>query len=100
MANIPEGVSKPQDRKKKKSADARKAEADGFIDIEQCGVSLRIPLGENVPLTAYMAFKADDEMRGTELLLGDEQWAAFMAANPTVGDFAEIGRKLSEVLGN
>lgn len=100
MTDIPEGVSKPQDRKKKKSADARKAEADGFIDIEQCGVSLRIPLGENVPLTAYMAFKADDEMRGTELLLGADQWAAFMAANPTVGDFAEIGRKLSEVLGN
>lgn len=85
---------------KKKPADARKAEADGFIDIEQCGVSLRIPLGENVPLAAYMAFRADDEMRGTELLLGPEQWAAFMDANPTVGDFAEIGRKLTEVLGN
>ena len=47
-----------------------------------------------------MAFKDDDEMRGTELLLGAEQWQAFMDANPTVGDFAEIGRKLSEVLGN
>ena len=100
MTDIPEGVSKPQDRKKRKSADARKAEADGFIDIEQCGIALRIPLGENVPLTAYMAFKDGDEMRGTELLLGSEQWAAFIGADPTVGDFAEIGRKLSEVLGN
>lgn len=100
MASIPEGVAKPTDRPKKKSADARQAEADGFIDIEQCGVSLRIPLGEKVPLAAYMAFKDDDEMRGTELLLGAEQWSAFMAANPTVGDFAEIGKKLTDVLGN
>ena len=85
---------------KKKSVDARKAEADGFADIEQNGVTLRIPLGENVPLVAYMAFKDGDEMRGTELLLGDEQWAAFLATNPTVGDFAEIGQKLTDALGN
>ena len=39
-------------------------------------------------------------MRGTELLLGAEQWQAFMAANPTVGDFAQIGEKLTQVLGN
>jgi hypothetical protein len=100
VASSPTGAAQPQDRKKKKSADARKAEADGFIDIEQCGIALRIPLGENVPLAAYMAFKDDDEMRGTELLLGAEQWSAFLAANPTVGDFAEIGKKLTDVLGN
>lgn len=98
--SIPADAAKPQDRKKKKSPDARQAEVDGYIDIEQCGVALRIPLGEKVPLAAYMAFRADDEMRGTELLLGAEQWAAFMAANPTVGDFAEIGKKLTDVLGN
>ena len=100
MAEIPDGAPTPADHKKKKSAEARKAEADGFADIEQNGVQLRIPLGENVPLAAYMAFKGDDEMRGTELLLGAEQWSAFMDTNPTVGDFAEIGRKLTEVLGN
>lgn len=100
MPSIPADAPKPKDRPKKKSVDARQAEADGFIDIEQCGVQLRVPLGENVPLSAYMAFKNDDEMRGTELLLGSEQWEAFMAANPTVGDFAEIGKKLTEVLGN
>jgi hypothetical protein len=88
-----------QDTKKKKSA-ARQAEADGFATIEQCGIELRVPLGEKVPLSAYMAFRDDDEMLGTKLLLGEEQWDAFMATNPTVGDFAEIGRKLSEFLGN
>jgi hypothetical protein len=97
---IPDNAPQPQDRKKKKSAQARQAEVDGYIDIEQCGVPLRIPLGDKVPLTAYMAFKDDDEMRGTELLLGAEQWSAFLAANPTVGDFAEIGQKLTDVLGN
>ena len=99
-ASIPEGAPAPADRRKKKSVDARQAEANGFIDIEQCGVKLRIPLGEKVPLVAYMAFKDGDEMGGTKLLLGDEQWAAFIDANPTVGDFAEIGQKLSDVLGN
>ncbi|MEI8229424.1 MAG: adenylosuccinate synthase [Planctomycetota bacterium] len=85
---------------KKKPSDARKAEADGFADITQNGVALRIPLGEKVPLVAYMAFKDGDEMLGTQLLLGEEQWAAFMATNPTVGDFAEIGQKLTDALGN
>lgn len=97
---IPADAAKPQDRKKKQSAEARQAEVDGFIDIEQCGVPLRIPLGEKVPLVAYLALKDGDEMRGTELLLGAEQWQAFMAANPTVGDFAQIGEKLTQVLGN
>lgn len=85
---------------KKKSAAARQAEADGFAVIEQNGIELRIPLGENVPLTAYRAFRDGDEMLGTELLVGAEQWSAFMDTNPTVGDFAEIGRKLTEFLGN
>jgi len=93
-------MTEPQDHKKKKSADARQAEADGYIDLEQCGVKLRVPLGNKVPLAAYMKFKDGDEMAGTELLLGEEQWAAFMAADPTVGDFAEIGEKLTAVLGN
>lgn len=93
-------IPKTKDQPKKKPVDGRKAEADGFIVIEQCGIELTIPLGEKVPLSAYVAFKDGDEMRGTELLVGAEQWAAFMAANPTVGDFAEIGKKLTDVLGN
>jgi hypothetical protein len=100
MAEIPDNAPPPADRLKKKTADARKAEADGFIVIEQCGVELTIPLGGKVPLAAYMAFKDGDEMLGTKLLVGDEQWSAFMDTNPTVDDFAEIGKKLTEVLGN
>lgn len=97
---VPASAPKPQDRRPKKSTEARQAEADGFVNIEQCGITLRIPIGDNVPLTAYMAFKNDDELRGTELLLGPDQWAAFLKKNPTVGDFAEIGTKLNDLLGN
>lgn len=100
MTEIPEGAPAPKDHLKKKSAAARQAEADGYIDIEQCGVPLRIPIAGKVPLKAYMAFRRDDEIGGTEALLGPEQWAAFMAAEPTVDDFAEIGQKLTDTLGN
>ena len=99
-SEIPEVASKPKDRPKKKSADARKAEADGFVDIEQCGLTLRIPVGKKVPLKAYMAFKDGDEMLGTALLLGTDSWEAFLEKDPTVEDFAEIGEKLTELLGN
>lgn len=94
---VPANAPKPQDRKAKMSAAARQAEADGYVDIEQCGLTLRIPFGENVPLTAYMKLKDGQELEGTELLLGPEQWAAFLEKNPTVGDFAAIGEKLLEL---
>jgi len=100
MPAVPDGAPKPKDHPKKKSANARKAEADGFLDIEQNGITLRVPLGRSVPLDAYEAFTEGKEMLGTKLLLGEEQWNAFKATNPTVGDFEQIGLKLNEALGN
>lgn len=97
---VPGTAPKPQDRKPKKSAEARQAEADGFVTIEQCGVTLKVPVAGKVPLAAYIAFKKGDELGGTELLLGEKQWDAFMAKNPTVDDFAEIGEKLTDLMGN
>ncbi|QFG10033.1 tail assembly chaperone [Mycobacterium phage IdentityCrisis] len=97
---VPATAPKPQDHKAKKSAEARQAEADGFVTIEQCGVTLQIPVGGKVPLKAYMAFKNGDEIAGTELLLGPEQWASFLEKDPTVDDFAAIGEKLEELVGN
>lgn len=94
----PESDRKP---KKKASVAAREAEAgDGYVTVEQCGVELKIPLAGKVPLAAYIAFKNGDEMGGTELLLGAEQWSAFLAKNPTMDDFAEVGNKLAEAAGN
>jgi hypothetical protein len=97
---IPINAPRPQDHKAKKSAQARQAEADGYVDIEQCGVTLRIPIAGKVPLKAYMAFKNGDEIGGTEALLGAEQWAAVLATEPTVDDFAAVGQKLTDLVGN
>ena len=99
MPDTPEVAPKPKDPPKKK-IDARQAEADGFIIIEQCGIELTVPLGRKVPLKAYAAFKEGHDLLGTEILVGEEQWAAFMATDPTVGDFEEIGKKLTDALGN
>lgn len=110
MTDIPEGVSKPQDRKKRKSADARKAEADGFALVEICGIELKIPVGKKVPLKAILRFRGlnddmtpldgDPEFLGSAELLGPEQWAAFLAQNPTAEDFEKIGQTLIDLLGN
>ena len=47
-----------------------------------------------------MAFRDGDEMLGPALLLGTDSWEAFLEKDPTVEDFAEIGEKLTELLGN
>ena len=53
-----------------------------------------------MPVAAYLAFKNGDEFGGTEALLGPDQWAAFLATNPTIDDLNEIGAKLTELVGN
>lgn len=110
-SRVPAGARKPQDRKpaaKKAAAKkaspqtvARHAEAtDGHVTVEVLGLSLRIPIGESVPLAAYMAFEREDELAGTELLLGEDQWAEFMGKKPSIGDFNEVGRQMQELTGN
>lgn len=80
---------------------AQEAEAgDGYVDIEQCGVPLRIPLRGKLPVKAYLAFKNGQDILGTELMLGEKQWAAFLEANPTIEDVGELGQKLDELAGN
>lgn len=98
-------AAKPDPQKaaarKRAAATVRAAEAtDGYLDVEHCGVSLRIPVGGKVPLAAFIKFEAGDEIGGTEILLGPEQWEQFMAANPTIDDFNEIGSKIEAIAGN
>lgn len=110
MSDTSEEVTEPQTRRKRKSADARQAEADGFAVIEICGLTLTIPAGNKVPMRALLRFRGlnddmtpldgDPELLGSAELLGSEQWAAFLAQNPTVADFQEIGKQLSGALGN
>lgn len=110
---VPSTAPRPQDRKPKKSAAARKAEADGFATIEQCGITLRIDMG-NLSIPALLAFdglnedltemspaeKKLAEMKGFRLLLGPEQWAALLARNPGTRDFEEIGKQFAALAGN
>ena len=107
---IPAGAPTPTDRKKKKSVDARKAEADGFALMEICGIELKIPVGKRVPLKAILRFRGlnddmtpldgDPEFLGSAELLGKEQWAEFLAKDPTAEDFGKIGQTLLDLLGN
>lgn len=98
VSQLPEPDRKP---KKKAAAAAREAEADdGFAVVEQCGVTLRIPVGGKMPVKAYIAFRDGDEIGGSELLLGPKQWQQLMDADPTLDDMNEIGAKLQALLGN
>lgn len=100
MSEIPETAPKPTDHAKKKSADARKAEVEGFADIEFGGITFRIPLGKKIPIFAVRAFRDGDEFKGTELLLGDDQFEALEGLKPTAEEYEEFVKKLTEVLGN
>lgn len=110
VSRIPANAPEPQDRKQKKTPaekavsktfKAVQAEAeDGYVTVEQCGVELRIPIAGKVPLAAYVAFSKGDELGGTELLLGKEQWEAFLEKDPTLDDFAEVGKQLEALTGN
>lgn len=99
-ANIPASPRKP---KKKASVAAREAEAeDGFVTVtvEQCGVTLRVPVGGKIPITATDAFRAGDNYEGTKQIIGDDQWELLRDAGMTMDGLDELGTKLREAWGN
>lgn len=107
-SGIPASAPKPQDRKPKKAparkkpaATARQAEAeDGFVTLEHCGVSLRIPVGGKLPIAALDAFIEGNDYLGTKLTVGVEQWKALSDAGMTRDGLNELGNKLEDLLGN
>ncbi len=106
---VPDATPKPDP---KKSAQARKAEAeDGFVNVEQCGVTFRIGLGENMPFEVIEEMSARPEPQSenerrkydlaiTKALLGPDQWEAFRAAQPTVRDYNQLSDKITDLMGN
>lgn len=104
VSRIPANAPKPQDRKPRKTpaqkAAQAEAEGEGYITVEQCGVTLRVPVLGKVPLTAVVAAEQGDNLKATELLLGTEQWSAYLAANPTLDDFNDLSKQLEELTGN
>lgn len=80
---------------------ARQAEAeDGFLILEQCGVTVRVPTAGKVPVAAIDAFRNGDSYEGTKQMLGKEQWQLLSDAGMTGDDLAELGKKLDEAQGN
>ena len=91
----------PMPAPKPKKASARAAEAvDGYVTVTQCGVELKIPMAGKIPLKAVIAFGEGDNSEGTQLLLGPEQWNAFLEKDPTLDDFEAIGNQLQDSSGN
>jgi len=88
-------------RKVKASTAARQAEAeDGFVIIEQCGVTLKIPVGGKLAVAAVDAFRDGDSYGGTKLMVGADQWKLLSDAGMTMDDLAELGEKLKDASGN
>lgn len=91
----------PRKPKKKASVAAREAEAeDGYAVIEQCGITLRIPVGGKIPIAAQDAFRARDNYEGTKQLIGKEQWQRLSDAGMTMDELGELGAKIRGALGN
>lgn len=100
MTEAAKAAAKPR-KKASPSAAAREAEAeDGFISLEQCGVTVKIPLGGKVPVAAVDAFRAGDNYGGTRAMLGAEQWKLLSAAGATMDDIEELSEKLEASSGN
>lgn len=100
-ANVARIQAQRKPRKKSASTVARQAEADdGVVTVEQCGVTLRIPVGGKTPLAAIDAYLVGDEYAGNKAVLGDEQWKALCDAGATMDDLEQIGDKIKEAAGN
>ena len=101
VAHLPE-PPKPKAKKKVSAVvEAQEAEADdGFVTIEQRGITLRIPVSGKVPLAAVDAFRAGDNYEGTKQMLGAQQWKQLSDAGLTMDDLDEIGEKLQAATGN
>lgn len=91
-----EPMNSPVKPKKKASVAAREAEADdGYLNVEQCGVKLRIPIAGKIPLAAIDLFRVGDNYGGTKAMVGEEQWKLLVAAGATSDDLDELGKKLN-----
>ncbi|MGW0583369.1 hypothetical protein ACWD25_47375 [Streptomyces sp. NPDC002920] len=73
-------------------AEAKKA----FATFEHRGLTFKIPHPRNFPLQVLMT---DDELVATQLILGEDQWAAYLATAPDIEDFGEFAKKMSEAQG-
>ena len=77
---------------------AAKAEAEKLpISFEFKGLTYEVPTDPRAFPLAVL--ETDDELVATALVLGEDQWAAFKATNPSVGDFYDLVEAMSEARG-
>ncbi|MFB7027181.1 MULTISPECIES: hypothetical protein [unclassified Streptomyces] len=74
------------------AAEAKKA----LVTFEHRGLVFKLPHPRNFPLQVLMT---DDELVATQLILGEDQWAAYLGTGPDIEDFGELARKMSEAQG-
>lgn len=101
LAHMPKPQKPQRPRKKPLAVAAQEAETDdGFVTIEQRGVTLRVPVRGKLPVAAIDAFRAGDSYEGTKQMVGEQQWKLLSDAGMTLEELTELGDKLSEFSGN
>lgn len=80
---------------KKVAAVAAEA-TDAFATFEHRGLTFILPHPKKFPLEVLMT---DDEIVATQLILGEDQWAAYLGTRPTIEDFGDLARKMGEAQG-
>ncbi|MFI2909459.1 hypothetical protein ACG2OD_14580 [Streptomyces sp. PDY-4] len=68
----------------------------GQATFKHRGLTFSLPHPKDFPLQVLMV---DDELVATQLILGEDQWAAYLATAPTIEDFGTLARKMSEAQG-
>ncbi|MFJ2114146.1 hypothetical protein ACIOEX_20040 [Streptomyces sp. NPDC087850] len=66
------------------------------IPVEHAGLTYLIPHPLKFPLEIMWT---EDEIEVTRLVLGEEQWATYLATKPTIEDFGEFSEALNAAGG-
>ncbi|MFJ8930597.1 hypothetical protein ACIRLA_28815 [Streptomyces sp. NPDC102364] len=94
MSDEKKPATKKNSTKKVAAAAAEATEA--YATFEHRGLTFNLSHPKNFPLEILMT---DDELVATQLILGEDQWAAYMSTRPDIEDFGELARKMSEAQG-
>ncbi|MER5883087.1 hypothetical protein ABT160_04590 [Streptomyces sp. NPDC001941] len=64
--------------------------------FEHRGLTFEIPHPAHFPLEVLLT---DDELVATQLILGEDQWAAYLATRPDIEDFGRLTVAMAEAQG-
>ena len=74
------------------------SEATGSpVSFEHRGLLFTVPAPLDYPLAVL---EARSEVEIVRLVVGEDQWAAYVATSPTVRDFQALVEKVNETAGN